>query len=130
MREKLIEILGGFATVEQAIDSIKSEEEKHKILTRAVAKLFNTITEDDILKKNSKGQYTFQGKPLLEAEVVALKAQADDLMQSRLFNVLDKELHYIASKKVFFEAQNVRDIVDGKLIEYTWHIIKSKLKKL
>ncbi len=128
--KKTIRLLGGFATVDEAIDSIQSEEEKHKILTRAVAKLYNTIDEDDVLKKDSKGQYTFKDKPLMPEQMESLRIQAKSLLSSFLFKVLDGELHYRASHKMFYEAKSVRDIIDAKQIEYVWDIIKNRLNKL
>ena len=125
--EKLIVLLGGFATVDQAIDSIKSEEEKHKILTRAVAKHFNTITKEDLFRKNDKGQYTFKGKPLMKEQVEYFKTQSKDFLESHLFKVLDAEVHYQATIKTFFNAKDEKDVREGKLIEWTWDIIKSKL---
>ncbi len=125
MKNWLIEKLGGFATVE---DAINSSSKREWYLTQAVAKHFNTITKEDLFRKNSKGQYTFKGKPLMQAQVEALKSQAEGFLESKLYEMLDAEVHYQATLKTFYGAATPEDIKEGKLIEWTWDIISTKLR--
>ena len=109
--------------------SAETLEDKHKILTKAVAHLFNTITEDDILKRQG-AEYTFKGKPLMDAQIQSLRSQSEGWMESHLFEIIDYELKYQANRKMYLDSKNEMDMIAGKLIVYTWDIIKSKLKKL
>lgn len=129
MRSFLIKKLGGYVTAQDALDDIDDTHEKHAILTQAVAHLFNTVTEDDILRRTPKG-YTFQGRDLLDAEVQSLRAQADSFLQSTLFRTLDKELLYQANRKMYLTSKSDTDLIAGKLIVWTWDVIKSKLHNL
>jgi len=121
--------LGVFATVEDALNSIESEEEKHKILTQAVANLYNTITEDDIFRKDG-ASYTYKGKPLMDAQVRSMRNQAEGFRESELFKMLDLELKHQANQIMFIKSKNEMDMVSGKLVLFTWNVIKSKINNI
>lgn len=129
MKKLLIEKLGGYTTVEDALNSIESEEEKHKLLTKAVVKHFNTITEDDIFRKDGVN-YTYKGKPLMDAQVESLRNQAKSLLESELFKMLELELQYQANLKMYRDSKDIIDLISGKLILWTWKVIKSRLHNI
>jgi len=126
MKRWLIEKLGGYATVE---DALNSAENKHEILTKAVAHLFNAVTEEDIFRKD-RTTYTYKGKPLMASQLSVLENQAKDFTESELFKMLDLELQYQANRKMYFDSRGNDDLIAGKLILWNWDVVKTKLKNL
>ena len=129
MRSFIINKLGGYSTIQEAIDAIDSQKDKHTILTKAVSDIFQTVGDNDILRFES-GQWLYQGLILDEQEVMQLKAEAQTFRKLRLYEVLDKEVKYHAARKMYYKSQTIDDLMAGKMIEYVWDIIKTKLKQL
>ncbi len=125
MRNYIIHKLGGYATLEEAV-----EANSHDALSKVVAEHFNTITEEDILTLNENGQYTLEGKPLMDAQVQALRGYAKDFRQSLLFKVLDKEVKYQLNKRTFVKSAKETDMIAGKLGYWLWKVIREKLETL
>lgn len=153
MRRWLIEKLGGYPTAAHAIAHLTNEqifdallatvdiatlEEKHRMLTKAVKKLFNTIGPDDILKTHTVNkdnrlvpiQWVFEGKPMRQEQIDLLKAEAKQWADTFLWKVLQKELKYHANRKMYIESQEVIDIVAGKLLVYYIDVISTRLKRM
>ena len=129
MKTKLIEKLGGYPTVEDAIESIKSREDKNTILTLAVKRLFNTISEDDILKEKD-GQWFFMGRAISEGEKKLLISEAKTFLSMKLWDIIQKDISYQANRKMFLLAENELDIISGKLWTYTLDCIRTRLKSM
>ena len=124
MKSKFFKILGGYATLEDAV-----EANGHEALTKAVAHHFKLVTVEDILRRTEKG-YTYKGKPLMDAQVKSLRSQAEGLVKSELFKVLELELQYQANQKMFTHSQNEMDMIAGKVVLWTWDVIKTKLHNI
>jgi len=112
---KTIKLLGGY-----------TEDE---ILTKAVKDLYNTISTDDILRKDD-GFWWQGGKTLTQAELDVLKAEASNLMKSRLWKALKMDIQYQANKAMFEKAKSENDLTAGKLWLYTIDCIETRLKEL
>ena len=132
LKHYLVYKLGGFVSVDDFIGKVNklSYQEKHKILTRAVKKSFNTVGSDDILKVADNGKWLYEGRELTETEVQHLKETAENFKNSRLYKVLDKELKYQANRRMFIDSQNVNDLVAGKLLLFLWDVVKTRLKRI
>lgn len=129
MKNWLIKKLGGYTSVKDAIESVKDEESKHQILTEAVVHLFKAIGPDDILRVEGK-QWFFEGKPLMESDVAALKQEAHQLLGMKIWRVIKLDIRYQLSKKMFEEANVELDLVWGKLIMFLDDIIRTRLQKM
>lgn len=131
LRVWTIDHLGGFSTVEKAIDSLKGDTEgKTMILTRAVRRLFNDIGAEDILKENSKGEWLYKGKVLSDAKKKVLVAEALHFTQTTLWEIFQDDVKYQANKKMFLESKTELDIVSGKLWLYTIDTFKTRLNSM
>jgi len=137
MKEWLIKKLGGyteqgFLTTDDFIEHVRSLglREKNVILTLAVRRLFNTISEDDILKQNSDNTWMFEGKPLTKGEINSLKMQAKDYVGSRLYKVISKDITYQANRKMFIDSQGEIDLTAGKLLLFYNDIVNTRLKNM
>ncbi|SRR4030066_813195 len=128
MKNKLIKLLGGYTDIEDFLKD-KTVENKRKILTLAVKRLFNTIDSDDILQVK-EGVWIFEGRPLTKDEVDIIKNSAKSFTEGLLFKILDKELRYQANRKMFIESQNEMDLISGKILLYYIDIIKTRLKRI
>jgi hypothetical protein len=124
--------LGGFVDVDDFIDHVRELPltERHKILSLAVKRMFNTITVDDILSitKTAKGVdiWSWQGKPLPEAQIALLKAEAKQFSESFFWKVLATELRYQGNKRIYTQSEDIPDLVAGKLLSYYIDIVESR----
>ena len=126
----LIKKLGGFTDTDDFIRNIRTlkTEEKYRILTIAVKRLFNTVGSDDILS-NKNGDYRFEGRPITKGEIDNLRAQAESFVQSKLFVALDKEVKYHCNLQMR-KATTLSQLEGAKVIEFTWDILKTKLRNI
>ena len=129
MREWIIEKLGGFPSVEDAIEEIKSREDKSVILTLAVKHLFNTISQDDILKEK-EGQWFFMGRAVSDGEKKLLISEARTFLEMKLWDVIQKDISFQANRKMYLLAENELDIIAGKLWTYCLDCIRTRLKSI
>lgn len=134
LRERVIRWLGGYASTTEAIEAIRAipnGEERRRILTLAVRRLYNSITGEDVLKPDpASGQWTFMGKPISKEDTALLTQQAKNLLDSQLWRVLQTDLKYQANKRMFTESVDVLDITAGKMLVFYTDIIHTRLKKL
>lgn len=134
MYARVIRWLGGYASVDEAIDAIRDNPdgaERRRILTLAVRRLYNAVGSEDILKQDmASGQWTYMGKPISKEETGVLIEQARNLLDSRLWKVLQTDLKYQANKRMFTDSVDLVDMVAGKLLIYYIDIIHTRLKKL
>jgi len=126
MRKWLIEKLGGFSSVEQALDTAKG---RNMVLTEVVRDSFNTIGKDDIFRLNDKGLYTFMGKELTPVQVDGIRKEIEVFKLMFLYKILDAECKYQANKMMFETATTEIHLASGKLLIYLWDIIKTKLNQ-
>lgn len=110
-------------------------ESEQKILQKHLARflideVFNTITEEDILKIKAPNVWEHKGRLLSEGQVKALQQEAGKFRDSGLWKILQAELLWLAHKKGYVEAKTENDIIAGKLIEYITDVIDSRLKQM
>lgn len=117
------------------------DSSEHKILQKHLARfliddVFNTISEDDILRIVRSGNPTksdvwhYKGDALQQAQVDLLKKQAASFRESELWKILSTELRYQALQKGLVQSQTTEDILSSKLLLYLTDVIDSKLKSM
>lgn len=116
--------LGGYATIEEALEAAPQ-----KTLNKAVARLFCYVTKDDILTISGTRVF-YKNNELTEGEVKALCEEAMYFSKTHLFKMLQEEMKYQATKKMYLESQTIHDLTWGKLLLYTSDILKSKINDL
>lgn len=126
MKALFIRILGGYVTIDEALESV-SDAEREKILAFAVSDLFNTINKEDVLVVKADGSGLLLGQAISPLQVESLKAQAKAFVSSPLFVVLDTGIKYEANKRMHM-AVNQQELDAAKMIHYTWDTLKSLLK--
>lgn len=132
LRTWFIEKLGGYTSIESAIAAIKDEnrENRNRILTLAVKKLFNTLGPDDILQPHESGTWFFQGKMMSKEDVGYLQAEAEKLMDSKLWKILQADVKYQANRKTFILSKTEEDLTAGKLWMFTFDTMNTRLKSM
>lgn len=123
---------GGYRDLDEALEAVRdmSLAQKHRWLTVAVKRMFNTVGEDDVLKVSTNGQWLFEGRPMRDTERSLLKAEAQQLETTTLWKVLQKELQYQANKRMFVTSASEMDLVAGKLLVWYIDVIKSTMKRI
>jgi hypothetical protein len=127
-----IKKLQGYTSIEDYLDSHPaiSLVEKNKILTLAVRKHFNTIGVDDILKENKLGQWLYKGKLISDGEKKLLISEATQLVSMHTWKILQDDIRYQATKKMFLLGQSEIYIITGKIWLYTLDAIKTRLNTM
>jgi hypothetical protein len=101
-----------------------------------IADVFNTISEDDILRIERSGSPTksdvwhYKGDALQQAQVDLLKKQASSFINSELWKILSTELRYQALQKGLVKSQTAEDMIASKVLLYLTDVIDSKLKSM
>lgn len=132
-RSWLIEKLGGFPTIDAAIDAVREQDtaNKYRILTLAVKKLFNTISSDDILRIHKPtGEWMYKNRVLSKGERDLLAAEAKLFLGSKLWEILKDDIRYQANRKMFILSKSEIDIIAGKLWTYTLEGFTTRLESL
>lgn len=129
---KTIRALGGFPTIDSAIDAIQKKEldERKKILTLSVRRLYNTIGPDDILRETPEGQWLFEGKALDERNRKLIIAEANQIESMTLWKVLQKDIQYQSNRRMFLIGKTETDIIVGKIWLYSFDAIKTRLRSI
>lgn len=130
LRLWLIEKLGGYINAESAIDEVENLETRKELLTMAVKKLFNTIGPEDILKERTDGTWRFGRHSLNEAERNQIIAEAKQFSESKLWAVLTADVRWQANRRTFIGAKDELDFIAGKLWQYTFDCINTRLASL
>ncbi len=128
----LIKRLGGYASIQDAIDAIQEKglEERKVILTLAVRRLYNTIGPDDILKETPEGQWILEGKAMSDGMKKLLIAEASQFETTTLWKVLQKDIQYQSNRRMFLIGKSEIDIIVGKVWLYSFDAIKTRLRSL
>lgn len=95
-----------------------------------IGEVFNTITEDDILKIKAPNVWTHKGKSLTEGQVNALRSEAQLFRESGLWKILKAELLYLAHQSGYVKSKTEADQVAAKLLEYLVDTMQTKLDKM
>lgn len=95
-----------------------------------IKEVFNTISEDDILRIKAPNVWTHKGKSLTEGQVKMLRGEAESFKESGLWKILKAELLYLAHQSGYVKSKTEADQVAAKLLEYLVDIIQSKLDKM
>jgi len=129
MKNWIINKLGGYPTISDAINAIRDQKYKHQILTLAVRKLFYTISDEDMLREEN-GTWFYKGKALNEADKQQLMGEATTFINSKLWKILYNDIVYQAGKKMFIHSTNDFDLIGGKLALFNLDVLKTRLKSM
>src|SRR3990167_8263528 len=125
----IIRKLGGYPDIESLLEPLDLKT-RYEILTRAVRRHFNTISDEDILRVHESGAWFFEDKPLAEAEKSLLIAEAKQFLSTKLWQVLCADVKWQANRKMYLLAQNEVQIAAGKLWVYTLDCFKTRLESV
>lgn len=93
--------------------------------------LFNTLTEDDIIKyDSSKKHFVVNGQAVPDSEAREIVNGASIVQQTLVWKLLVSEMKVLANKKMYFHSKNEDDILAGKMMLYTIDIMERKLDNL
>ncbi len=106
-----------------------NEKEKDRILTLSVRKLYNTISQEDILKEEG-GVWKFQGRELNKATVKLLTVEANQLLGTKLWKVLKTDVLWNANRAMYLQSKSQMDLITGKLWTYVFDCMNTRLESL
>jgi len=129
MKNWIIRLLGGYPTIQDALNAVDSLQDKHLVLTKAVKKLFNTISANDILREKD-GEWFFMDKALPDAEKKLLTAESTNFLKSKLWKVLSADVKYQANKRMYTVSTSEIDMIMGKSWTFVLDCITTRLNSL
>ena len=131
LRRLFIKKLGGYRNIDEALDAISDTKEKHKILTKAVKRFFNTISAEDILRVDeTSGQWIFQGKPISENQKKVLISEAEEFLDTTLWEILQTDIKFQMNKRIYLESKTDMDLIAGKLGTLILDAMRTRLKSM
>lgn len=128
-KHKIIRKLGGYTNFLEAIDDVTDRKERHKILTLALKKTFNTISDGDILREKD-GKWFFQGRALSDAQRKLLVLEAKQFIDTKLWQVIKEDTVYQVYKKMYLLAENDLHVITAKFWKYAFDTIETRLKSI
>lgn len=102
---------------------------KRKILNYLLRKLFNTVTENEVLGYH-KGKLYFNGKMLVESDAKQLIVEAKAIQEMLLWEYLTKNMKWLSNKKMYYDSSCDNDMLAGKMMLYAIDLIEKKVKNL
>ena len=94
-----------------------------------VKRLFNLITEEDLLTVNENGQVTYHGRILDPETLVQLRSEADIFEKSIIWKILMNEVHYVAQQRIN-ESVSDYQMVGPKAVFFVEDVARKKLAQL
>lgn len=107
-----------------------SEQQRHELLTLAVKDLYTTISSKDVLREDHLGVWHFKGKPLLPEMRNVLISEAQILIKSKLFEILNNDLKDLANSIMFTRSKDIDDMIAGKLLLYLTDVVGTRVKSM
>ena len=100
-----------------------------KIFIRWLTKgLFKAIDQDDILRIEGRTMF-YKGKELDADAVMVLQEQAETLLKSRLWKMLESEIRG-ATQEQMYNAKSAPDLVASHTMLYNLNLIESKIVQI
>lgn len=126
IKHLIIRKLGGYASVDEAL-----LDAPQKTLNAAVSKSFCFIKSSDLFRFDKRTGTYYAGKNELSIEEVKrLTSEAEMISKLELWKYLLMDLEYQASKRIYFDSQNVNDLTWGKLLIFTKDMLKTRISEL
>lgn len=98
----------------------KSKEEKHRLLTKEVADLFNTFGPNDVLyKEDGKGNWYLGDRKLTPAQLSQYADEAKLIGSTQLWGEIVKCLKYLTNRNMYLRGVTPDDYMAGKLTLFT-----------
>lgn len=95
-----------------------------------VSEVFNTISDDDILKITAPNTWQHKGHDLTADQVNALRSEAQAIQGTVLWKMLMDEITWHAQKRTLEKSQTEADLIACKLLVYFRDILQSRLQKM
>lgn len=102
---------------------------KRRILNRALKRLYNTISVDDVLQ--TKGNVLFVGdKEISQTILNNLQQEATLIKDMYLWQILTNHVKFLSNERMFDKSKNDDDIVFGKATLYNLKIQEDIINKI
>jgi len=106
---------------------IVSKEQKHKLLTKEVAEIFNTISPDDVLFREKDGNWFLADNKLTSSQLMQYADEADVIKTTLLWNEIVKCMKYLTNRNMYLRGVKDDDFIAGKLVYLTLKNIETIL---
>lgn len=113
---------------QNSMEATDKEVLQRKLIRFLTSEVFNTISEEDVLKRQG-GSWTLKGQPLTKGQVDVLKKEAKSFSQMLFYRVLQDEIRWHA-RGILEKAETQNDIISAKLLSYFTDVVTSKVKKI
>ncbi len=109
----------------------KEQEVLQKHLAQFLIKdVFNTITEEDVLKIKAPNVWEWKARALKPEMIATLQSEAEHFAGGMLWQILKAELLWHAQQSGWIKSKTEADQVASKMLKYLTEVIDSKLKRM
>lgn len=102
---------------------------KLKILNWCLRHLFNSITEEDVLRFNGR-VFIVGDRVLPNADSYDIISGADGIKRSYVWQLLVKDMKNISNKMMYEKSKSEDDMIFGKACLYVISVLENKLDNL
>lgn len=102
---------------------------RHFVIRYLTKHLLKAISEDDILTIVGK-EWFYKKRKLTREEMLILKEEAASFEKSLLYELMYRDLRYLASRMMNEDAQTVDDITFGKAMLYNGAMEKKFVRNI
>lgn len=99
-------------------------------LSQFLIKTFNTVSDEDILIVRSLNVWEHKGRKLTPDQIVLLKDEAKQLLNSALWKILKAEILWLAQVKGLNQSKTYADQISGKMMIYLTEVIDKRLQDM
>lgn len=102
------------------------DKEKINLITKD---LFTTKEENDVIRLEGK-DIVYKGNVLTDAEKKSIISQAETIKKLELWNILQSEMRYLASEKLYYDCKTEEDILFAKAVLWGIDVLDKKITNL
>jgi hypothetical protein len=99
------------------------------LLNKSLKMLYNTVSEDDILRMRGTKLY-IGDKMLTDGDRRSIKSGAVSIQSLETWKLLVKEMKYMSNKQMYENSSTVDDMIFGKAMLYTIDMMEKKIRNL
>ena len=99
------------------------------VLNKLLKHLFCTVTEEEVLRLKN-GKFYVEGIEQTNKDISMLKSGASTIQDLYVWEILIKDMKYLANKQMYEKSKTIDDMIAGKFMLYTIDILEKKIDNL
>jgi len=107
----------------------EASNEKAELLNLLFREIFHAVTESEVFRFE-KGKFYMGDVEVGSAEVLMLQQQAQSILSSRIWELLQGNMRSLAIQRMASQSKNWEDVFFGKAMLYELNVIQNSLRSI